>query len=65
MLNMGVLGMTDSIPSTVSQLQEKGHKVEIVPEIARPVMVYLDRESGTLYAAGQPGFKHCAALNSR
>jgi len=64
MLDIGVLGMTDSIPSTVSELQKKGHKVIIVPEIARPVMVYLDRESGTLYAAGQPGFKHCAALNS-
>lgn len=62
-LNMGLLGMTDSIPSTVSELQEKGHKVEIVPEIARPVMVYIDHESDTLFAAGEPGFKHCAAMN--
>ena len=61
-LNMGVLGMTDSIQPIIRELQDKGHKIEIVYEIARPVMVYIDQESGVLFAAGEPGFKHCAAI---
>ena len=63
-LNMGVLGMTDSIQPIISELQKKGHKVEIVSEIARPVMVYIDQESGDMFAAGEPGFKYCAAINN-
>ena len=63
-LNVGVLGMTDSIQPIINELQEKGHKVEIVPEIARPVMVFIDQESGDMFAAGEPGFKYCAAINN-
>lgn len=62
-LNLGTLGMNSTEHSTIMGLQDRGHKVDIVLEpIARPVMVYLDQKSGFSYAAGEPGFKHCAAI---
>jgi len=64
MLNMGVLGIYQTNQSNIEDLRNRGHKVELVSEIARPVMVYLDQESGIVYAAGEPGYKHCAAISN-
>ena len=62
MLNMGVLGIYQTNQSNIEVLRNRGHKVDIVSEIARPVMVYLDQESGIAFAAGEPIYKHCAAI---
>jgi gamma-glutamyltranspeptidase/glutathione hydrolase len=65
MLNLGVLGIYQTNQSNVEVLRNRGHKVDIVSEIARPVMVYLDQESGIAFAAGEPKYKHCAAITSK
>jgi hypothetical protein len=64
MLNMGVLGIYQTKPSEIEDLRNRGHKIEMVSEIARPVMVYLEQESGIVFAAGEPGYKHCAAITT-
>ena len=64
LLNMGVLGIYQTNQSEIEDLRNRGHKVELVSEIARPVMVFLDQESGIVFAAGEPGYKHCAAITT-
>ncbi|HEC43445.1 MAG TPA: hypothetical protein ENI20_11510 [Bacteroides sp.] len=63
MLNIGVLGIYSTDPSLLDDLRDRGHIIEIVTEIARPVIVYMDQETGIAYAAGEPVYKHCAAIN--
>ena len=64
LLNMGVLGIYQTNQSEIEDLRNRGHKIEMVSEIARPVMVYLEQESGIVFAAGEPGYKHCAAITT-
>jgi gamma-glutamyltranspeptidase/glutathione hydrolase len=64
LLNMGVLGIYQTNQAEIEDLRKRGHKIEMVSEIARPVMVYIDQESGIVSAAGEPGYKHCAAINA-
>jgi gamma-glutamyltranspeptidase/glutathione hydrolase len=65
-LNIGGLAISPSSEQQLIQdLEARGHKVELTKgeSYIRPVMVYLDQQSGFFYAAGEPGYKYCAALN--
>jgi gamma-glutamyltranspeptidase/glutathione hydrolase len=61
----GGVAVNDTIPASVQkEMAERGHviKVEKGP-IAHPVMIYLDRTTGTMYAAGDPAAKrHAKAI---
>jgi gamma-glutamyltranspeptidase/glutathione hydrolase len=61
----GSLILSDSVPPEVrAELARRGHVVETraVP-IADPVMLYIDPQSGALYAAGDPAAgRHAAGL---
>ncbi len=48
-----------------SELGERGHELAVTERaIATPVMLYIDRPSGTFYAAGDPAARrHAAALD--
>ena len=45
----------------------RGHQLEVKSSpIANPVMLYIDQESGTLYAAGDPeAGRHAAGLGEK
>jgi len=45
-------------------LEARGHNLSTTSEaIASPVMIYLDRDAGEMYAAGDPNAgRHAAAL---
>jgi gamma-glutamyltranspeptidase len=47
-----------------SELAKRGHKIQTTSRpIAHPVMIYLDPDTGMIYAAGDPkARRHAAAL---
>ena len=51
----GKMRVNESIPESVRQgLTERGHEVETTNKaIAHPVMIYIDHETGIIYAAGR------------
>jgi gamma-glutamyltranspeptidase/glutathione hydrolase len=50
--------------SLISNLESRGHKVTgSGATLAWPVIIFLDQQTGILYAAGQPGAKTCAVIN--
>ena len=64
----GALTINDSIGLSVQQeLAIRGHQLEAKSSpIANPVMLYIDQESGTLYAAGDPkAGRHAAGLDDK
>ena len=60
----GGLQLSRQVPSDVrSALSNRGHKVSTVSgPIAHPVMIYLDHETGKLFAAGDPTARRHAAV---
>ena len=63
----GSLTINDSIDqSTRDELARRGHDLEAKPSpIGTPVMLYVDQDSGTLYAAGDPAAgRHAAGLGT-
>ncbi len=61
----GSLRVNCDVPSEVcGELESRGHNLSTTSEaIARPVMIYLDRDTGEMYAAGDPSAgRHAAAL---
>ena len=65
---VGSLTISDSIDLSVQQeLAMRGHQLEVKSSpIANPVMLYIDQESGTLYAAGDPeAGRHAAGLGEK
>jgi gamma-glutamyltranspeptidase len=48
-----------------TKLTDRGHDLAVTEgAIAAPVMLYIDRQSGTFYAAGDPAAgRHAAALD--
>lgn len=61
----GSLRVNCDIPGEVrSELESRGHSLSTTSEaIASPVMIYLDPDTGTIYAAGDPNAgRHAAAL---
>ncbi|MFQ6035199.1 MAG: gamma-glutamyltransferase family protein [Sedimentisphaerales bacterium] len=64
---LGSLTLDDRIDENViRELTDRGHKVSTTSRpIAYPVMIYVDHDTGMIYAAGDPRAKrHAAALNS-
>ncbi len=62
---LGSLRLNDTIGETVkSELENRGHTVETTSgNIANPVMIYVDPDTGIIYAAGDPqARRHAAAL---
>jgi gamma-glutamyltranspeptidase/glutathione hydrolase len=60
------LTVQDEVPeATRTDLSRRGHKLTATAgPIAHPVMLYVDRETGTLYAAGDPAAdRHAAAID--
>ena len=47
------------------ELEKRGHDVDTTDgPIASPVMIYIDHNTGTIYAAGDPhAGRHAAAIN--
>ena len=61
----GSLRVNSGVRSEVqSELQERGHRLSTTSGvIAHPVMLFIDQETGTIYAAGDPrAHRHAAAL---
>jgi gamma-glutamyltranspeptidase/glutathione hydrolase len=59
------LTLNENIDESIrKELAGRGHKIETTPgPIAYPVMIYLDQNTGMIYAAGDPKAKrHAAAL---
>ncbi len=64
----GSLTISDRVSERVrEELAGRGHQVEAkTGPIATPVMLYVDSESGTFYAAGDPAAnRHAAGLNEK
>jgi gamma-glutamyltranspeptidase/glutathione hydrolase len=62
----GSLRLNDEVPQDVAaELTERGHKVTTTSRpIAHPVMIFIDHQTGTVYAAGDPqAGRHAAALD--
>ncbi len=62
----GSLTINDSVSNNVrNELAERGHKVDAVSSpIAAPSMLYIDRDTETYYAAGDPAAgRHTAGLS--
>ena len=61
----GLLMSPDITEKVRSKLSRRGHKVTAAPgPIARPVMVYINPQTGMIHAAGDPkASRHAAALN--
>ncbi|HRW03658.1 MAG TPA: gamma-glutamyltransferase [Caldilineaceae bacterium] len=62
---VGSLTISDAIdPGVRDELARRGHDIEVKERpVATPVMLYIDQESGTSYAAGDPAAgRHAAAL---
>jgi len=64
---LGSLTLDDRIDEGIGrELASRGHKIRTTSEpIGHPVMLYLDPDTGMIYAAGDPRAKrHAAALES-
>ena len=64
----GPLSVSDSLDDSVSkELSQRNHKLNVkTGPIASPVMLYVDQESGVLYAAGDPkANRHAAGLGRK
>ncbi|MFH1268785.1 MAG: gamma-glutamyltransferase, partial [Planctomycetota bacterium] len=62
----GSLRVYDEVDAAVQTgLSERGHKLSTTPgPIAHPVMIYVDHETGTIHAAGDPkARRHAAAID--
>ena len=61
---LGDLALEDSISEEViAELQKRGHKVKTFSGAnSHPVMLYVDRETGMMYAAGDPRVRRHAAV---
>jgi len=62
---MGSLRLNDSIGETAkNELANRGHTIETTPRpIANPVMIYVDPDTGMIYAAGDPkAGRHAGAV---
>ena len=62
----GTLRMNADVPEDVQrELADRGHKVSTTSRpIAHPVMIYVDHQTGTIHAAGDPAARrHAAALD--
>jgi gamma-glutamyltranspeptidase/glutathione hydrolase len=62
----GALRVNAAISEEVrAELIDRGHELTVTEKaIANPVMLYIDRQSGTFYAAGDPAAgRHAAALD--
>ena len=67
-LRAGSLTISDRVSQSVQEeLARRGHQVEPkAPPIAAPVMLYVDQDSGTFYAAGDPAAgRHAAGLREK
>ncbi len=65
---LGSLTVSDSVNDSVqNELSRRGHKlVTTASTIASPVMLYVDQDSGVLYAAGDPkADRHAAGLGGK
>jgi gamma-glutamyltranspeptidase/glutathione hydrolase len=65
-VSAGGLRLNSAIPARVgSELAERGHRVTTTSgAIAHPVMIYIDHQTGTIHAAGDPkARRHAAALD--
>ena len=63
---VGSLTINDSVSENVrEELANRGHKVKVqAGAIAAPSMLYVDKDSGTFYAAGDPAAgRHAAGLD--
>lgn len=60
---VGSLNINDSVDQNViDELDQRGHKVKTsTSPIATPVMLYIDQDSGTFHAAGDPAARRHAA----
>ena len=66
LVQAGSLTVNASISEEVREdLSQRGHELTVTAgAIAAPVMLYIDRQSGTFYAAGDPAARrHAAALD--
>jgi len=64
----GSLTISDSVSQDVTEeLAQRGHKLKASEKpIASPVMLYVDQDSGMLYAAGDPAARrHAAGLEEK
>jgi len=64
----GSLTISDSVSRSVQkELSRRGHQLEAkTSPIARPVMLYVDQDSGVFYAAGDPeAQRHAAGLGRK
>jgi gamma-glutamyltranspeptidase/glutathione hydrolase len=64
----GLLTISDSVSQNVTEeLARRGHRLKAsASPIAAPVMLYIDQDSGMLYAAGDPtARRHAAGLRER
>ncbi|MEZ4684483.1 MAG: gamma-glutamyltransferase, partial [Caldilineaceae bacterium] len=64
-IKAGSLTISDQIDESVrAELADRGHRIEVKERpIATPVMLYVDQESDTFYAAGDPATgRHAAGL---
>ena len=59
----GSLAISDSVSQSVmEELTRRGHQLKVsASPIASPVMLYIDQDSGMLYAAGDPATRRHAA----
>jgi gamma-glutamyltranspeptidase/glutathione hydrolase len=65
-MSAGSLRVNSGVTTTVQEeLKKRGHILSTTSEaIARPVMIYVDNNSGIIYCAGDPrAGRHAAALN--
>lgn len=63
-VDIGAMDINAIKPEIIDDLKFRGHKVKQVQKvIAFAAMVYIDPDSGTLYAAAEPGRKFCAVKN--
>jgi hypothetical protein len=61
------LTLDDGVEESVRhELADRGHKIEIASKpIAYPIMIYVDPNTGMIYAAGDPkAGRHAAALEN-
>lgn len=64
---LGSLTLDDGIDESIRrELAHRGHKIKTTSRpIAHPVMIYVDENTGMIYAAGDPkAGRHAAALEN-
>jgi gamma-glutamyltranspeptidase len=67
-IGAGSLILNDSVDRVVlEELSQRGHQIETTASpIASPVMLYVDQDSCTFYAAGDPkAHRHAAGLGGK